>query len=144
MNSSFIIDDIQPLIPEGKYRLAFVRYETGLYFTYPKLAMRFKIVDHGEYFGLELPRYYNVKKFIGKPGKNGSFKPAKGSDFALEFCTCFPTVQIRRLDRIPMSHWKNDIFIGEVRTTIKNRVQRELPEQLQYSVISQILGIDDA
>ncbi len=66
--------DDAPLIPEGIYQLAYVYHSTFLFMgRQPKVAIFFRIVDPGDYFGIALTAYYNVIKFIGNRGKSGGF-----------------------------------------------------------------------
>jgi hypothetical protein len=67
--------DLPPLVAPGTYSLVFVRRRTAVLFgSAAKIALRFRIVDQGTYFGTELERWYNVKRLIGKAGNSGHFQ----------------------------------------------------------------------
>ena len=138
--------DIRPLIPNGTYNLYFQGYETQYYFgKSPKLVMHFQIVDLGPYFETPLTRWYSVERFVGKPARNGGFK-AKGqtSVFLIEYFNCFPFAKRpTRLDRIPMNEWDKHVFKAKVSSVKENSKQTRLPEQIQYSKIECLLGVND-
>lgn len=102
----------------------------------PKLIMDFRIVSYGEFFEDELSRFYNISRIIGKPERHGRFKASKKGDFLREYMTLF-TGKISRLDRIPMSYFENVIIEGVVGTVTRSR-GRDIPSQLQYSVIKHL------
>ena len=129
------------LIPEGDYSLKFIGWRTWMYFgRQPKVVLDFAVVDMGPYFEVPLQRYYNAQRLIGRKGKNGGFKVGRSSDFLREFALV-SNRPVRRLDRIPMTEYENSIIIGRVSTVKKSRNQKEIPELVQYSVISEIRGV---
>ena len=107
----------------------------------PKLVLRFKVTEYGDYHGANLSIYYGVKRFIGKPGKSGGFQVGRKSKFLREFLTLFPDQPVKRIDRIPMSRFQGVIIIGQVKTVIRGFDQRKIPEPLQYSVVEQLLKL---
>lgn len=132
--------EARALLPPGLYDVAFERYYTWMMFgRAPKLTLCFKVMTFGEYFEVPIQRHYNVAKLIGRPGTNGRFKVGFCSDFLREYAALFgaPT----RLDRIPMTRFENHILIAKVRTVSKGTEQREIPAGLQYSTISELVGI---
>ena len=141
MNSFFECKDQFELVPEGRYQVAYAYHETWVYMgRQPKVTFWFLVVDQGEYLGVKLARYFNVKRHIGKPSKNGRFVPGRSSDFLLEYCSLFAD-SIKRLDRIPLAMLKNEIIEARVKTVKQNREQRNLPDVMKYSVIESWLGI---
>ncbi len=134
-------DELLPKVKPGVYDLAFVKYETARMFKgkAPKLVMWFRIVTLGEYFEVLLPRYYNVQNVPQKRTANGSFKAGPKSDFMREYCTLFPG-RIGRLDRIPMSPFKQSIIKGRISLVTEAR-GRKIPAELQYSRIEQLIGV---
>ena len=102
----------------------------------PKLIMNFRIVTFGDYFETELSRYYNVPRIIGKPQRYGRFKCSKKGAFLREYMTLF-TGRIKRLDRIPMSYYEEQIIEGRV-GTVKRSQGKDIPIELQYSVITEL------
>jgi hypothetical protein len=89
-----------------------------------------------------LCRYYNLKKLKGKPGNKGKFIPKVRGDFMIEYFTLFPLQRISRIDRIPMEPFVNSIIIAKVKDVKKNSSQKNLPEQLIYSKISELIRIE--
>lgn len=135
-------DELSPLVKPGDYQLAYIgRYTAYMHGRNPKLALKFRIVDMGEFFEVELERWFNVKRLTGKPGNNGMFVPPRHGDFLLEYTTLFPTVLTRktRLDRISFTPFRNITVTGTVGTVTKNSTQDVLPEVLQYSTIRKLL-----
>ena len=132
------LDDLPPLVKPGVYDLAFVEYKTAMMFMgkAPKLIMDFRIVSFGEYFEVELSRFYNISRIIGKPQRCGRFKASKKGDFLREYKTLF-TGKASRPDRIPMSYFENVIIEGKVETVKRSR-GRDIPRDLQYSKIGQL------
>ncbi len=136
-----IPDDLPPLVKPGVYSLAFVDFKTAMMFMgkAPKLVMTFRIVTMGEFFDVELNRYYNVQRIFGKPQRHGRFKPSSRGAFLREYMTLF-TGQITRRDRIPMSNFENVLIEGKVETV--NRSQgKDIPKELQYSVIKELRNV---
>lgn len=134
--------DLPPLIKPGEYEVVLVEYRTAMFFgRAAKLVLSFKIIEPGEGFEAVLERYYNLQRIIGKPGKNGDFKVGKRSDFLRELCTVFPTLNVRRLDRIPMSCFDGVIIKARIDTVTHDTKQAPIPKPLQYSKVSKLLGV---
>ena len=134
-------NELSPLVKPGKYQMVYVTRSTTYVYKTPKLVIRFRIVDSGEFFGVELERWYNCKRLIGKTGKNGGFVAKRHGNFLLEYCTLFPTAFTRdsRLDRISFKPFVNNLITGKVVTVKRNSRQRDIPAQLQYSIIRELI-----
>lgn len=130
-----------PLIPSEKYEFVFEYYETSklLGGRALKLTLWFKVITPGKSFELVIPRYYNVLRIIGKPGKNGNFKVGWNSNFTREFSDLFGAPS--RPDRMPMSNFKNKIIVGETRVVSIGYQQRKIHKELRYSVIKRLLKV---
>jgi len=134
-----IVEDDLPLIPPGEYIFRLAGYSTWLMFgRNPKLILEFTIVDSEMYGGVTLNKYYNVKKFKGRSGRNGNFVATPKSNFMRDFYRICPAYPPKRLDRIPMSRLEGIDVRGKVKTVTKGYDQKEIPEPLQYSVIEEI------
>ena len=132
------MDDL-PLVPPGTYRLAFVSYRTALvYGRAHKVALRFQIIDQGDYYGTQIDRWYNCKRITGKPRKNGNFQVGRHSDFLREYLTLFP-IFVKRLDRISFKPYRSNVITGRIETVTRNAKQQPLPELMQYSIIRELL-----
>ncbi len=131
-----------PYVKAGTYSVAFVGYRTAIMFAKaPKLELKFKITDFGDYFETEISRWYNVQR-IGKQGANGTFKVGRNSAFIREYARLFLQQITKLLDRVPMTAFDNCIMKAKVRLVTKDGAQRELAEPLQYSVISELVSIN--
>ncbi|MBL6749287.1 MAG: hypothetical protein ISP90_02145 [Nevskia sp.] len=127
------------LIPPGRYELRFLNHETAVMFMAPKLVMWFSVVNFGEYFEKIVPRFYNVRRLIGKPGRGGRFMAKAGGEFILDYYSMFKPGT--RLDRLSFDPWRSNIIHGNVGTVTVTGRQRALPEPLQYSVIKSFAGV---
>jgi len=133
----FIDGEKPPCIKQGVYDLAFEYYETiMLYGRAPKLVLWFRIATEGEFFGTRLPRYYNVKRIMGKPRKSGDFRVGWKADFIREYVNLFSMPQ--RIDRLAITVFKRHFIRGKVKTVTNDLKQRVIPEELQYSVIQEL------
>lgn len=135
-------------IPPGDYRVRFDRYETSILFgRAAKIRLHFTVIEPGPYFDTaRLSLFYNASRLLGKPGVNGKFKVGWKSQFLRDFCRLFATSArfdkiVQRLDRFPMSLYREHIFLARVRTVTTGADQKPIPEPLQYSVISELLGV---
>lgn len=140
-NHDFSVDDdLPPRIPPGEYAVQMKTFKTAMMFgKAPKLIIDFVIVEQCDYFGLVLPKYYNVKRLIGRPQEGGRFKAGATGDFARDY---FDLMQMsyRRLDRLPMSVMEGITFLAKV-STVKRARDRDIPEALQYSKIERLIKV---
>ena len=142
INSGQVWGEQLPLIPEKVYDFGYLGYSTALMLgRNPKLVIKFQVMEYGDYFGVQLSKYYGVKKLIGKVGKNGGFAVGRQSNLIREFITLFPDQSVKRLDRIPLSRFKSFIVKARVKTVTKGYNQRTIPKPLQYSVVGDLLKI---
>ncbi len=137
--STFSIEnDKYCLIPDGMYQVTFMMFKTALMFrNAPKIELWFKVLNHPDYSGYELPKWYNCTKVI-KKGKNGKFKVARRSNFSIDFIRLFEYLP-GRLDRLPMSYFNQSLFEIETETVTRNFQQIEYPNPLRYSKIKRIV-----
>jgi hypothetical protein len=63
------------------------------------------------------------------------------SSFLRDYFRLF-TSPANRLDRIPMSQFRTAMIVGRVRTVRTGSNQVQIPEQLQYSVIDELLRVE--
>lgn len=128
-----------PLIAEGVYDFRFHYHETALMFgKQHKVIAWFTVATFGPAFGVWVPRYYNVKH-SGKVRRGGSFVPPRHGDLALEYFKLNKAA--RRGDKPSFASLCDKIVIGRVRTVLKSARQRDLPGQLQYSVIAELIAL---
>ena len=140
-NHDFSVDDdLPPKIPPGEYAVQMKTFKTAMMFgKASKLIIDFVIVEQCDYFGLVLPKYYNVKRLIGRPQEGGRFKVGATGDFARDY---FRLLQVghRRLDRLPMSVMEGVTFLAKV-STVKRARDGDIPEALQYSKIERLIKV---
>ena len=135
-----VADDIPPLVRPGRYKVMLDDYRTALMFTKAhKLILDFSIVSFGEYFGVRLPRYYNVLRFHGKAGQHGNFSASKKGDLLREMYTLFYH-HPKRKDRIPMSLFNGAVIEADV-TVVTEARGKKIPKALQYSKIARLVKV---
>jgi len=133
-------DDFIPLLSPGRYEVCYEFHEAVELFRRPKLVIWFRVLDLGAHFGKLVPRYYNVRRVIGRRGKGARFQAGRSSNFVREYARLFPN-RIARLDRIPMDPFREARLIVEVRTVVQDREQEELPPSLLYSVVDRLVKV---
>ena len=113
-------DQKPPLIKPGEYPLGFEYHETARLFNQPKLILWFTVLSDGNYHGIKLRRFYNVRSLIGKPGKEGKYNPSGwSSDLVREYAMLHDYLP-DRLERISMCRYKDKIITGVVKTVTEN------------------------
>jgi len=128
------------LVPPGEYQLRFDYHATAVMFgRAQKLILWFTVITMGPHFGKRLPRFYNVK-LIGRPCKWGRFKASWSGNFVREYMSLF-TAPVR-LDRMSMTRFENHIIVGKVRTVGMGRDQKPIPKALHYSVIEELVRVE--
>jgi len=138
-----VIIDKPPLITQGVYKFGFLYYETARLFNQPKLILWFTLLSDGEYHGVKLKRFYNVRSLIGKSGKEGKYKPSGwSSDLIREYANLFGGVP-DRLDRFSLKPFNNVIITGEVKTVSMDSKKRGIPACVQYSVIERLIKAEE-
>ena len=134
--------DPRALVIPGEYLFRFDHFETAVMFgRAPKLVLQFTVVSMGPYFDrVRMCRFYNVTKLLERPRRWGRFKVGPMSSFVREYARLFRLP--RRLDRMPMSAFANYIIVGRVRTVTVGSDQKPIPESLQYSVLDELIRIE--
>jgi hypothetical protein len=141
----FAVLDGEPLalVKPGEYQLRFDYFETAIMFgRAPKLVLKFTIISLGDYFDrVKLSRFYNVTKLLERPQKYGRFKVGRLGAFTREYGRLFHSPN--RLDRMAMSEFERHIIVGRARTVTEGADQKRIPEAMQYSVLDELLRIED-
>ncbi len=137
-------DQKPPLIKPGEYSLGFDYHETKWMWNQAKLILLFTVLSDGEYHGTKLKRFYNVRSLIGKPGKNGKYRPSGwNSDLIREYAHLFGSIPDDRLDRFSLKPFKDVIITGEVKTVSLDSKKRGIPVCVQYSVIERLIKAEE-
>ncbi len=125
-------------IPPGKYEATFQTWVTYRFRTQAKIVLMFSIVDMGEYFGVHMPAFFNVKRHKGKTRERGGFIASSRGDLITLFYRLNPTSPKVRLDRVPLSKLQQSLFTIQVQDVTINYKREELPKQMHYSRITEI------
>lgn len=127
-------------LPDGIYEAAYLGHDTAFLFKTAKVFLRFRIVTTGPFHAVELYRAYRARALVGRPGKGGRFKLARGSDLYYDLGRL---LHLRaRPDRISLQGLLGCIWRIRVRTVTTDYKQRALPEWDRYSVVEEILGLE--
>jgi hypothetical protein len=128
-----------PLVPPGEYIARYVRHETAIAFTVPKLYLHFDLIGPTN-AGTSLFLAFRVRRLIGDPQKNGRFAVGHRSELYVQLARL--AERPMRRDRISLRGLRRCLLRVRVRTVKIDYRQRQLPENLQYSVIAEMLGIE--
>jgi hypothetical protein len=129
------------LLPPGNYQAHFVGWWTGIMFgRQPKLALTFKILTSGQYFGKCVSKWYNAKQLIGKHGKSGRFRVGRHSDFLADYARLVGIPN--RTDRMSMTALRSMVLSVNVKTVEFNRRQAPIAVALRYSVIAKLVQVE--
>ena len=125
------------LINPGEYEITLSRYWKGyLYGKSSKLILVFRIVTEGSYYGQHIYRCYNIK---GLTKRKEIIPKGWHSNFVREYSRLFGMP--RKLRDIGIRQFKHKVFKCRVRTVKKDFKQRPLPDDMQYSVIDELLKV---
>jgi hypothetical protein len=130
---------VRPQIPAGTYLVDYLGAKITPFMGQDKLLMTFAVVEHKEFDGVLLERWYPG---FGKT-EGGQMKIVAQTGFFLQdFYRCHPThPRVTRLDRFPMSVWaKGGPYMASVKLVMHDHQGTSLPEQMWYSIIDRLLG----
>ncbi len=126
-----------PLIPKGKYEAVMKTWFTGTLFKQPKVVLIYTITE-GEYFGIDIAKYYNVKKLKGKARNKGKFIVKPRGDFLKDFYKLLPLHPKVRFDQIPITKLQQQPIEITVGFVLKDYKQQLYPEQMKYSLVREV------
>jgi hypothetical protein len=133
-------DDKLVLIPDGLYQARFLGHETrrssGRFG--PKVYMYFEITAPEEFAGEVLVKYYNVKRISGSARRGGGFTPSSKGDLCRDFARLID--EPGRLDRIPLSRFRDKEWIIKVVSVLQDSKGRLLTSAVRYSKVDDIVG----
>jgi len=132
--------EAEPLIPEDKYKVAYLEHGTVNVPGTGKLVIQFTIVA-GAYQGTILKAYYRVK--LKRPiGKCGKFVPSRQGEYYEQMCDIFPDLIEGRTDRISPQRLKGKTILVEV-TTVKTKWNgKQRKKHTQYSKVNRMVSLD--
>ena len=134
-----VIDGECVLVPEGRYELRYLDYDTGIYFGVPKVRVNFAIIDPEDYAGSPVEKFYNAKELTGPPGRFGNFKARRRGDLIRDYHRLVG--RNGRRDRISFRSLKDKRVIGEIETVTVDYQRDPLPEDEQYSRVKKLIGV---
>ena len=73
------------VVPNGKYELRYMYYETAMYFGSPRVVVHCAIDAADQYAGIEVCRFYNVKEVTQPTGKYGDYVALPCGDLVREY-----------------------------------------------------------
>ena len=127
-------------VKPGRYEFKFQFFQTQLFMgRWPKLVLWFSILDYGDYNGGQLPRYGNLEKLKGKPGRSGKFVLGRYGDFYLEYLNLFDRPS--RNEIIDWDLYRQNIIVGEVCDVVQNHKSRKYHRSLVYSKIDDLIKV---
>lgn len=128
------------LVPPGTYVVRFLYWETALVRQFggsARVFLHFEVLE-GDYYEVQLFASYPIRSLSGKPQRRGGFKLGRGSELLRQLGMLG---MLRRGDRPSLEPLRKVILQVSVRTVRRNSHNRELPEALQYSVVSEMLKV---
>lgn len=129
------------LIPSGNYEVAYLYYETGVYWGKPKVVVHFSVINHDTYAGTEVDRFYNVASLDGPPRRYGGFSAGCRGDLYREYIG-LRSEAVRR-DRISYAFLKEKRVLAQIEPVTRDYQRRPLPSDDQYSRITNLIRIID-
>ena len=126
------------LISPGTYEAVMIDWKVNHsgYFKKHSLLMHFRIVELGEFYGVVLPAWLNVKPSKGKT----TVKAGWHSNFLRMYQETF-NIKLGRNDRIPMSRFRDVLLKVEVETVGKDTNGKPLAKINQYSRVKRSLAV---
>ena len=135
----FVAEGQAAIITPGVYEVMYHSHETAPLWGGKKLIVHFRITGP-IHVGKMVCRYYNVERFIGKPGPSGKFVPGRGSHFFREYLNLFEP-QALRITRLSMRKFKHTPLLAEVREVTEGFRGMPLAPAARYSVINRLLKV---
>ena len=126
------------LISPGTYEAVMIDWKVNYsgYFKKHSLLMHFRIVEMGEFYGVVLPGWLNVKPSKGKTTVKAGWR----SNFFRMYQETF-NIKLGRNDRIPMSRFRDVLLKVEVETVGKDTKGIPLAKINQYSRVKRSLAV---
>ena len=128
-------------VPDGKYELRYIFYETGLYWHSPKVAVHFAIDASDKYAGVPVCRYYNVKELTGQWGKYGGYVAPPRGALVREYKQLLK--KPNRTDRISFLALKGKCILARLETVTRTYNWKALEPDNQYSRVAELIRIID-
>jgi hypothetical protein len=130
---------LDPLIPEGTYQCVYLKHDLialRMFNGQPKLFVHFRLIDP-QHFGTDLYRAYRVR-----PGRGRNFVTPKRSDLFKTLSRLQPSARPRPDQPYIRSAFHGRVLIVSVRTVKRDMKQMDLPPNLYYSVVHDVLSAE--
>ena len=133
------IDGVCETVPDGKYELRYMYYETANYFGYAKVIVHFAIDASDQYAGVEVCRFYNAKKLTGPCKKYGNYVASRCGDLAREYKQL--VAEPERMGRISFQILKDKRVLGRLERVTSGYHRKPLALDDHYSRVAELLRI---
>jgi hypothetical protein len=127
-------DDYKPLIPDGKYEVQCVVYDTQFCLGKArKTFLKFEILTEGEHFGKKLFMAFNMPY-------NGRIKT--GSKYYKTWCMVNGWQRPSRNTKMSPRIFIKKVYKIKTRTVKPKHNGKAMPENFWYSVVDEIIEVD--
>ncbi len=126
-------------VPNGKYELRYMYYETAVYFGSPRVVVHCAIDASDQYAGIEVCRFYNVKEVTQPTGKYGDYVALPCGDLVREYKILISDPE--RMSRISFSVLKGKRLLGRLARVTRSHSRDSLLPEHQYSKIKELITV---
>ena len=126
-------------VPNGKYELRYMYYETAMYFGSARVIVHCAIDASDQYAGVEVCRFYNVKEVSQPTGKYGDYVALPCGDLVREYKKLISDP--KRMNRISFSVLKGKRLLGRLSRVTRSHSHDNLAFEHQYSKIKEFITV---
>ncbi len=126
-------------VPNGKYELRYMYYETAMYFGSPRVVVHCAIDASDQYAGIEVCRFYNVKEVTQPPGKYGDYVALPCGDLVREYTNLISEPE--RMSRISFRVLRGKRLLGRLEKVTRSHSRDSLLPEHQYSKIKEFITV---
>ena len=126
-------------VPNGKYELRYMYYETAIYFGSARVIVHCAIDASDQYAGIEVCRFYNVKEVTLPTRKYGKYVALPCGDLVREYKNLVSDPE--RMNRISFSVLKGKRLLGRLARVTRSHSRDNLATEHQYSKIKEFITV---
>jgi len=126
-------------VPNGKYELRYMYYETAMYFGSARVVVHCAIDASDQYAGIEVCRFYNVKEVTLPTRKYGNYVALPCGDLVREYKNLISDP--KRMNRISFSVLKGKRLLGRLARVTRSHNRDNLAPEHQYSKIKEFITV---
>jgi len=126
-------------VPNGKYELRYMYYETAIYWGKGRVIVHCAIDRSDQYAGIEVCRFYNVKEVTQPIGKYGEYDAPPCGDLVREYKKLVS--EPKRMNRISFSVLKGKRLLGRLARVTRSHSRESLVPEHQYSKITEFITV---